>query len=123
MRPRHYAGESGSLGAGLQASRRCFNEAPALRRGKYAGADRWTPAHKLASMRPRHYAGESGGARDMLGAEGDRFNEAPALRRGKFVGEQLPGVEQPAASMRPRHYAGESQEVLITQPLVESLLQ
>ena len=34
MRPRHYAGESRALKSAAQPDKPCFNEAPALRRGK-----------------------------------------------------------------------------------------
>ena len=77
---------------------RGFNEAPALRRGKCRTnpvAGRFDTA---ASMRPRHYAGESG-----------RFNPFPIIH--------FP------ASMRPRHYAGESWAVACTLLGVAAALQ
>ena len=83
MRPRHYAGESGVPGRPVGVPQKGFNEAPALRRGKWLS---WRRS-------PRRCR---------------RFNEAPALRRGK-LSLQSGDDDMPAiASMRPRHYAGES---------------
>ena len=86
MRPRHYAGESMVVPPGRIRAGGCFNEAPALRRGKsFEGLKNPT---NIPS-----------------------FNEAPALRRGKFpTPRPRSRSRSPEASMRPRHYAGESRE-------------
>ena len=86
MRPRHYAGESRANPISPGPTRIRFNEAPALRRGKFAGSP-WGIC------------------------EPGCFNEAPALRRGKSRRSLGFAAQRRPASMRPRHYAGESKSM------------
>ena len=118
MRPRHYAGESRAAPGATRSAPSSFNEAPALRRGKYALLGqtltqrlyRFNEAPALrrgksacgravrrgvnASMRPRHYAGESRSRPSLPCTKRRGFNEAPALRRGKCAAEHAPRLRR-----------------------------
>ena len=63
----------------------CFNEAPALHRGKWRRMAHSICAPGAASMRPRHYTGESGREGILPEPAVHGFNEAPALHRGKLA--------------------------------------
>ena len=81
MRPPQFAGEDAKRMARRPRAAVCFNEAPAVRGGRYAAASAVYSAH-AASMRPPQFAGED-----------DWFS-----RRG---------YREVVASMRPPQFAGE----------------
>ena len=131
MRPPQFAGEDHHYPTRRTNTTSRFNEAPAVRGGRWLGLVETAPPVPGASMRPPQFAGEdcwnwrrmrrsicsfneapavrggrSGAVQDNRVFHAG-FNEAPAVRGGRCGVRHRPDVGDGEASMRPPQFAGE----------------
>ena len=122
MRPPQFAGEDSGCRSGTRGRWTYFNEAPAVRGGRYrprAGAQQSPVA---TSMRPPQFAGE-----DVQSVDDDMLDALTSMRPPQFAGEDLAlaSVEQRIA----RHFneapavRGGRSILAIVRQTVNSILQ